>query len=421
MRILAGGRDAVLHVEAQHRLGHDAGVASLQPVVPPAQLFAQEADGRPGLSNVRILVRPGADEALPRSREVLHQAEHAAAVAVGPARDGVDRHLDRRPVLADAAVAPEGVAPLVRQPGLQPQPAALQPLHPHLPPGRPHVRRIGRQGVAPEHDRGPGELFAQRAAAHVVDVVGIAVVGRAERDDGLQRGRAKGRDLQPVEPAPGDADHAHLPVTPGLIGDPGDGVAAVLQLLRQVFVLHQPLGVPCPAQVQPHHRIAVPGQIGLHRGVAQHRVIVLAVGDVFEDRGNGRLLGPLRHPDARCKARAVRHRHRGVQDLAHLVGKLRHDPHGPPPPLVGARGRPLSPGTEAVEGPGDKRPAGAAARPGAARHARALHHAFGRPAAQGGPAPWRYRCASRADRAASVRRSSRPTAQTDGTRPGAAA
>ena len=56
----------------------------------------------------------------------------------------------------------------------------------------------------------------EQAAALVVDVVGIAVDGRAERDDRLQRRRLLGRHLQAVEAAPGDAHHADLAGAPGL-------------------------------------------------------------------------------------------------------------------------------------------------------------------------------------------------------------
>ena len=51
----------------------------------------------------------------------------------------------------------------------------------------------------------------EQAAAHVVDVVGVAVVGRAVGDDRLQRGRAAGGDLERVEAAPGDPEHARRP------------------------------------------------------------------------------------------------------------------------------------------------------------------------------------------------------------------
>ena len=51
-------------------------------------------------------------------------------------------------------------------------------------------------------------LDPEQAAAHVVDVVRVAVVRGADRDDRLQRGRPPGGDLERVEAAPGDPEHA---------------------------------------------------------------------------------------------------------------------------------------------------------------------------------------------------------------------
>ena len=69
---------------------------------------------------------------------------------------------------------------------------ALQPLHPHLPPALADQCGVGRARGAGEHRRAPGEFLAQQAAAHVVDVVGVTVVCRAQRDHRPQRGAAGG-------------------------------------------------------------------------------------------------------------------------------------------------------------------------------------------------------------------------------------
>ena len=84
---------------------------------------------------------------------------------------------------------------------------------------------------------------AEHAAADVVHVVGVAVVAGAHRDDGLQRRRAARGDLQAVEAAPGDAEHADRAAAPRLRGQPGDDLDRVLLLLGQVLVLDDPVGV----------------------------------------------------------------------------------------------------------------------------------------------------------------------------------
>ena len=48
------------------RLVHDSGLASLEPVVEPAQALLQEADRRPGNPTLGIVVRPRPDQALAR-------------------------------------------------------------------------------------------------------------------------------------------------------------------------------------------------------------------------------------------------------------------------------------------------------------------------------------------------------------------
>ena len=96
----------------------------------------------------------------------------------------------------------------------------------------PTMAGSGGQRVPAQHRRRPLQHVRADAAAVVVDVVGVAVVGRAQRDDRLQRRRAVGGDLQRVEPAPRDADHADRAGAPRLLGDPGDHLARVGLLLR---------------------------------------------------------------------------------------------------------------------------------------------------------------------------------------------
>ena len=195
-------------------------------MVPPAQAFLQEADARARLGEMRIAVRPRPDQPLLRAGEAGEQPRDGVGVAVGPAADGIDGAGDVGVVLAHRAVLPERVAALVLQPVVDQQRLVLQPLQPHLAPALADQRRVRRMRLQREHGRGPGDVVDEHAAAHGVDVVGIAVVGRAQGDDGLQLRRPPRRHLQAVEAAPGDADHAAGPRAPGLLapataGPPG--------------------------------------------------------------------------------------------------------------------------------------------------------------------------------------------------------
>ena len=178
---------------------------------------------------------PGRPSMQPRDR---------VGVAVGPAADRVDGHLDGGVVLAHRALAPVVVAALVGEPVLDEGRRALDALEPGLAPAVAHRGRVGRQRVAGEHGRRPRQhVDGQDAAADVVHVVGVAVVAGAHRDDRLERRRAPRGDLQAVEAAPRDAHHADGARAPRLLREPRDDLDRVLLLLRQVLVLDDPVGV----------------------------------------------------------------------------------------------------------------------------------------------------------------------------------
>ena len=145
------------------------------------------------------------------------QMRDRVAVAVMPAADRQHGGLDGRIILADRAALPVGVAVLVPAARAAQEGLVLQPGQPQIAPAvvadEQRVRRPRRIG---EHGRGPAEILDQQAAALVVDVVGIAVDGRAQADHRLQRRRLPGRHLQAVEAAPGNAHHADIAVAPGL-------------------------------------------------------------------------------------------------------------------------------------------------------------------------------------------------------------
>ncbi len=84
---------------------------------------------------------------------------------------------------------------------------------------------IGGARLIDQHDAAPPEIVVDDAAAHVVHVVGIAVVGRAHGEDRLERRRAQRRDLQRVEAAPRLAHEPDRAGAPALPRDPGDDLA----------------------------------------------------------------------------------------------------------------------------------------------------------------------------------------------------
>ena len=289
--ILWRRRYAILQIEGALGLVHDPGVDILEPVVPPAQRLLQEADRRIGNREVRILVHPRPQQRLLGAGEVLHHPRDRIDVRIPPAADHVDRRFDIGVALADRAMLPVVVPVLVVQPGFRQQRHVVEPVLPHLAPAFAHQRRVGHGGGKAQHGRRPAEILQQHVAALVVDVVGVAIVGGAQRDDRLERLRPERRHLQPVEAAPGDAHHAELAVAPGLAGDPVDHFQRVGLLLRGVLVEHQAIGFAVATHVDAHAGVAVTGKVGVGQLVANRRAIPLAIGQVFENRRDRIRLG----------------------------------------------------------------------------------------------------------------------------------
>ena len=159
-------------------------------------------------------------------------------------------------------------------------------------------------------------------------VVGVAVVGGAQRDDRLQcRGRARG-DLQRIEPAPGNAEHPDGAAAPRLGGEPLDHLDRVVVLGLGVFVADQPLGIAGAADVDAHARIAVAREIVMHRLVAAAHQVALAIGQVFEERRHWRPLRIRRQPDPRGEPGTVGERDQRVLDDLHRPRKILDGLHG---------------------------------------------------------------------------------------------
>ena len=314
------GRHALLHPDAQHGLGHDVVVDVAQPVVPPADELLEEADGRAGLTEVRVLVRPGPDQAFAGDVERGEQPEHRVRVAVGPAAHGEHRARDVGVVLADRAVLPVGVATLVAQPLRQPEPAAAQPLVPHLAPPLADDVRVRRAGVVGEHRRRPREVVGEQAAAHVVHVVGVPVVGRAGGDDGLRLGgrrAATWRVLNPPQEIP------IIPVRPshqGCAAIQASTSSASDSSCSRYSSVSTPSELPLPRRSTRTPANPCPREVGVVDRVPHRGEVALPVRDELEDGGNGVQVGRLGPPDPSGEAGAVRQRD---ADLAVLFDAMR--------------------------------------------------------------------------------------------------
>ncbi len=274
---------------------------------------------------MRIFMRPRPDQPLARHGETGEETGDRVRIAIGPAADRVYRTDDLREILAYRGVLPERIASLMPQPVVDQERHVFKPLKPHRAPALANQRLVGRSRHVGEHRRRPAEIGIEQRAAHEMDVVGVAVVGGAQRDDRLERGRTSCRHLQPVETAPGNSHHADRAVAPALCREPGDHLEAVVLLLLQILILEQPVGLAAAAHVDAHSGIAVPGEIRVGEGVALGRAVALAVGQEFEDRGDRPRLGILGKEDPRRQPRAVGEGDEEILDLADTAGKLADD------------------------------------------------------------------------------------------------
>ena len=183
------------------------------------------------------------------------------------------------------------------EPRVDPEPAAAEPLEPHRAPARADDRRVRRARVVGEHGRRPAQVVEKQAPAHVVDVVGVAVVRGAGGDDRPERRRTARGDLERVEAAPGVPHHADRAGAPRLGGEPGDDLERVVLLEREVLVGEHAIRVPAPAHVDPHAGVAVSRDVGMGQRVPLRREVAPAVGEVLEDCRHGVGPGVDRQPD----------------------------------------------------------------------------------------------------------------------------
>ncbi len=285
---------------------------------------------------MRIHVGPGPDQTFARHSQTREHTGHRVGVAVSPAADRVHRTSDPRGIYTYRSALPVRVAALVPEPDFREERSVRESLQPHLAPTLADQLGVGRQGVQGKQDRAPDEVLVEQATAHVVRVVGVAIVGRANGDDRLELGRSERRDLQRVETAPREPHHPHGARTPRLPGDPTNRSHAIFLLLLGVFVEKQAVGFAGATDVDTHGGVTMAGEVAVHRFVAPAGVVALPVGDVLDDRRHRRGLGILRPPDAGGQAAAVRQGDPGVLDLRDLSRERLDDSHLSPSGLVAA-------------------------------------------------------------------------------------
>src|SRR5699024_716907 len=91
-----GGFDGVLHPDGQFWALRGAVISVVfEPVIPPGDDLLYEADGGAGLSQVRVFLAPGSDEAAGWHVQTGQEPKDGVGVPIGPATGGKDRDFDR--------------------------------------------------------------------------------------------------------------------------------------------------------------------------------------------------------------------------------------------------------------------------------------------------------------------------------------
>ena len=121
--------------------------------------------------------------------------------------------------------------------------------------------------------------------AHVVNVVGVAIIGRVDRDDRPQMRWTLASELEGVESSVGRPEHPDIARAPGLPCEPGDRLREVPLLCLRVFVGRSPAAAARATHVDARDREAevIAEALILRAPAGSH--VVLAIGQRLEDAG----------------------------------------------------------------------------------------------------------------------------------------
>src|SRR5699024_9905996 len=235
----------------------------------------------------------------PATIRVVHEAEEGGPVFVEQTADGQHGDLDGVGCLAHRGVFPVVVTPLVAEPVLDVHRGFVDAPLPVFLPAVTHDRGVLGASVVSPHRRGPGQhLVSDDGSAVVVDVVGVAVVGGADGDDGGEFRWLQCGKLQTVESAPRLADDTDFAVAPVLRRDPLKYLQSVVEFCRRVLIGHDTGRITTAAQIDTDAGVTGAGELGVDRVIATGGHVVLAVGNVLKNSGNSIITEIFGQPDS---------------------------------------------------------------------------------------------------------------------------
>lgn len=165
---------------------------------------------------------------------------------------------------------------------------------------------VGRQLRIDVHRNGPRQhVIREHTATHVVDVIGVAVVGGVDRHNRLQCWWLAGGHLERGEPAPRIAHHPHRTGTPRLLGKPGDYLDGICLLLGEVLIEQEAFGVARTTDIKAHGCVPVARKPRVAAFVCDGSDVILAVRDRLENCWNRMLRRVGRKPNSCRQTSAI--------------------------------------------------------------------------------------------------------------------
>ena len=147
----------------------------------------------------------------------------------------------------------------------------------------PTICGSGGIAVFTQHEVRPHLLLGEQRAAHVVDVVGIAVVGGASVMIAFSAGGRRAATCSELKPPQEMPVMPTLPLHQGCAARNAMISHGVLLLARQIFVGEIAIGIAGAAYVDAAIGDAVAGEPGMHVHVARHGAVAAAIGDHLDD------------------------------------------------------------------------------------------------------------------------------------------
>ena len=188
----------------------------------------------------------------------------------------------------------------------------VKAIAPHGSPSVPDDSRVRWTNAVAEHHATPANALPRVAPYQVAAVVVIAVDGRTDGDDCLQRLGLMGSGLEAGDPTPRDPHHPNSSGAPVLVGNPLNDLDGICLLAGRVFISHQAFGVAMATHVRSDTRITAGSEPGVIRVVTQGDPVAFAIRDELKDRGDRLVICPIREPELGRQAHAVGHRNPDV-------------------------------------------------------------------------------------------------------------